>query len=92
MTDCVRDLGNGYYSIFGAVDADNPNPECDFILVPPREYELLVSLSVGGSDSSVPLSGQSTLTQTDVSLLFSAAATLYALVFVFKLALKQMGY
>ena len=54
--------------------------------------ELQTSLSVGGSDSSVPPSGQSTLTQTDVSLLFTAAASLYALVFIFKLSLKQMGY
>lgn len=53
---------------------------------------LQTGLSVGGSVPSVPPSGQSTLTQTDVSLLFTAAASLYALVFVIKLGLKQLGF
>lgn len=38
------------------------------------------------SDIETHLSG------TEVSLIFGAAASLYALVFVFKLALKQMGF
>lgn len=32
------------------------------------------------------------LSAVEVSLIFGAAASLYALVFVFKLALKQLGY
>lgn len=53
------------------------------------------------SSSAIPCDGyyllsetdlQATLDMNDVFLLFGAAASLYAISFVFRLALKQLGY
>jgi hypothetical protein len=81
MPQCVTDLGNGYYLDSAPVDSDNPNPQCDFYIVVPSDY-----------NSSVANVPESHLTYVEVSLIFTAAAFLYSLVFVYKLALKQLGF
>ncbi|NRA86929.1 MAG: hypothetical protein HRU28_05955 [Rhizobiales bacterium] len=58
----------------------------------PSSYQTLqTSLSVGGSVPSVPPSAQPVLSSVEVFLIVGAAASLYGLVYIFKLARISLG-